>query len=146
MNPPDEHCTPLGTHLIHIDGDTLVLKARGTMTAKDVRMLLDWFVQIKQEHGALFVVYDGRQCTGFDAGARKVGSAERTNAAYADLRVAFGLPFTIRVLLNMVLYAQKAMFNRDVPVPVFEKEADAWAFFEKERARIRQEKGLQKAP
>jgi hypothetical protein len=144
-NEANDQFEPLGTHRIQIDGDTLVLVVRGTMTFDDMRRLLDHFAPIKREHGALFILYDGRQCTGMDLAARKLGSYGRPGDGEANLRVAFGLPFTVRVLLNMLLRAQKILFNRNVHVHVFEHEKEAWAFFKTERDKMRKELALKKS-
>ncbi len=133
----------MGGHLVHIDGDTLVLTARGTLTPDDMRQLLDHLARIKHEHGRLFVLYDGRLCTGFESGARKMASNARSSEADANLRVAFGVPFTVRVLLSMVLRAQKVLTNRDVTVHLFDKEIEARTFFETERANIRRKLGIE---
>jgi hypothetical protein len=145
MHDTDEHVSPIGNHLVHIDGDTLVLTARGVVTVDDMWELLDHQVRIKRNCGMVFVIYNGLQCTGIDAAARKLGSIERTGPANANLRVAFGLPFTVRVIVTMILRAQKVLRNRKVDVHVFEHEKEAWAFFETEREKIRKELGLKKS-
>jgi hypothetical protein len=137
MNPPENLCTPMGTHLVHIDGDSMLLIARGPLTERDMQQLLELYIRIKREHGLLFAIYDGRQCTGIESGARKMVSKFRVNAAEATLRVGFGLPFTVRVVLAMILRAQRALVNVDVAVHIFEHEHEAYAFFEAERARLR---------
>lgn len=143
-NQHDGHAIPMGTHLVHLDGDTLVLIARGTLSFDDMKGLLDHFVRIKREHGRLFVLYDGVECTGIDADARKLASQLRSEDANANLRVAFGVPFTIRVLANMIIRAQKVLTNRDVRLHLFDHENEARAFFEKERDQIRRALGVRK--
>ncbi len=138
MNPPENRCTPMGTHLVHIDGDSMLLIARGTLTEPDMQQLLELYIRIKREYGLLFAIYDGRQCTGIDSGARKLVSKFRVDVAEATLRVGFGLPFTLRVVLGMILRAQKALVNVDVAVHIFEHEREAYTFFEAERARLRE--------
>lgn len=139
MNPPKDRCTPLGTHSLHIDGDTVILITDGLLTHADMKELLDHFVRIKQEKGLLFVLYDGRRCTGLDSAARKLGSISRKVEGDANLRVAFGVPFAIRIILAMLIRAQKVLLNRDVHVHLFDGEQEAYAFFETERTRIRHE-------
>lgn len=135
---------PLGTHLLHIQGDTLELIARGTLTYGDLKDLLDHFVYIKRKYGMLFVIYNGTECTGFDPAAYKLGSHLRNDDADANLRVAFGVPFAIRVILNMINRAQRVLTNRDIQVPLFDHEKDARAFFEKEREKLRRELSVKK--
>jgi hypothetical protein len=142
MNEQDGRFAPLGQHLIHIEGDTLVMVLRGVLTGEDGRQLLDHFARIKREHGALFVIYDGRQCTSIDAAARRLATHNRSNDGYEDVQVAFGVPYAIRVLVNMILRAQKLLVNRDVMFHIFASEKEARAFVDKERARIHREKGL----
>lgn len=144
-NEPAGRPVPMGTHLVHIEGDTLMVTARDMITVDDMRQLLEHFIRIKREHGMLFVFYDGLQCTGIDAGARKIASQMRTEDSNANLRVAFGIPFTIRVLLSMIVRAQKVLANRDVNVQVFEHEKEARAYFEKERDRLRRELSAKKS-
>ena len=145
MSDQDEHFSPLGQHLIRVEGDTIIMTAKGNFTRDDMNVLLDHFVRVNKEHGLLFVLYDGRQSTGLDADARKLVSTERSGDADANLRIAFGLPFTVRVLLNMILRARRYLTNRDITVHLFDNEEEAYAFLEKERARIRREKGINKS-
>jgi hypothetical protein len=143
-NEPAKRSVPMGTHLVHIEGDTLELIARGTLTFDDMTALLEHFIGIKRKHGMLFVLYDGLECTGFDPTARKLASQLRSDEVNANLRVAFGVPFTIRVLLSMIVRAQKVLANRDIHVHVFDHEKEARAFFDKERERLRRELGSKK--
>lgn len=142
MNAQDERSVPLGQHSVHIDGDTLIMTARNVLTGEDMQQLLDHFARIKSEHGRLFVLYDGRRCTSLDAAARRVATRPRPYDAEADLRVVFGLPFAIRVILNMIIRARRILANLEITVHIFEHEKEAYAFFEKERARIRLKKGI----
>lgn len=128
---------PLGTHLIRIEGDSLEMTARGMLRGDDMREMFEHFVRIKREHGQLFVIYDGRESTGVDADARRVASQLRNEEANADCRVAFGISFTIRVILSMILRAQKVLSNRNINVHIFDGEEQARAFFDAERARLR---------
>ncbi len=142
MNEQDERFAPLGQHLIHAEGDTLLVAVRGVFTGEDGRLLLHHFTRIKRDHGALFVIYDGRQCTGIDATARKVATFNRAGEGYEDVQVAFGVPYAIRVIVNMIIRAQKLLINRDVTFHIFANEKEARAFIDKERVRIHREKGL----
>jgi len=128
---------PLGTHLIRIDGDSLEVTARGMLRGDDMRELFEHFVRIKREHGQLFVIYDGRESTGVDAEARRVASQLRNEEANATFRVAFGVSFSTRVLLSMILRAQRVLSNRNINVHIFDDEQQARAFFATERAKFR---------
>jgi hypothetical protein len=145
MNPPDGHLVPLGTHLIQVVEDTVSVTARGPITGDDMRALLDLFARVKRECGCLFNLYDARQCTGIDPEARKLASDQPSTNREADLQVVFGISFTIRVLLNMLIRAQKVLRDRKVNLYFFDGEIEARTFFEKERERIRREKALEKS-
>jgi hypothetical protein len=142
MSNQDERIVPMGQHVLRIDSDSLFLEARGTLTVSDMQVLIDHFGPIKRAFGILFVFYDGRKSTGIDPAARKLATTHRSDQTDADLRVAFGIPFGVRVLLNMILRAQKVLTHRDVSVHVFDKENDARTFFETEREKIRKKKGV----
>jgi hypothetical protein len=139
MDDPGVQLLPLGTHMLRIDGDSLELIARGSLNGDDMRELLERFAQIKRKHGQLFVIYDGRASTGVDAEARRVASRLRRDEADANLRVAFGISFTVRVIMLMILRAQSALLQRKINVHVFEDEQQARAFFNAERDKLRAE-------
>ena len=141
MNEQDERFRPLGTHLIHVDGDTLFLVARGSVTMQDMQNLLNLTGNIKREHGCLFVLYDARRSTGIDADARKLIANHAAKVEQADLEVAFGISFALRVILTMVVRAQKVLQSRTVNLHLFEKESEGRAFFEVTREKIRQKLG-----
>lgn len=140
MSEQDTRFRPLGTHLIHVDGDTVLLAARGSVTLEDMRDILDLTARVKRQHGCLFMVYDARRGTGIDPDARQLAATRATTNDEADLEVAFGISFTLRVLLKMVVHAQKVLRNRAVNLHLFDAEAEALAFLEIERGRIRRER------
>lgn len=137
MNPPEDRYEPLGTHLVHADGDTLRFIARGVLTGNDMRQILDLMERVRNEYGAVFIIHDSRRSTGLDSDARKLASSARTSNYETNLRVLFGVPFAMRVVLTMILHAHKLLGSRNVLVHVFDGEEEAWAFFEKERERLR---------
>lgn len=137
MSEADEPVTSLGTHQVHIDGDRIFLTIRGTLRAEDVQGLFRLAIHVKTEHPFAFFLYDGRQGTGIDPDARRAVSSEKSPRAQADLRVVFGLSFRVRMILNMLVRAQKALFNRDMRIHIFEHEKEAREFFEAECDRIR---------
>jgi hypothetical protein len=145
MNEQDERFAPLGRHLLRIDGDSVYMIGRGLVTRDDMRMLLEHFARIKQEYGRLFILYDARQCPGVDAEARKLAADQPTSKDEADLQVCFGMSFAIRVVLNMIVRAQKILRNRTVRFFMLENEKEALQFFESEREKIRQEKRIKKS-
>lgn len=134
---PHNEAIPMGTHLVHVDGDSLEVTARGQLTGDDMQQLFEHFARIKQKHGMLFVLYNGAQCTGLDEGARKLGSKLRGEETHSNLRVAFGLPFTVHVILNMILRAHMLLRGRTFAVHVFKQEHEARAFFVMEREKLR---------
>lgn len=131
------HEKALGTHWLRVEEDSLFLTLRGALTADDLRTLFEIAVHIKQKHNVVFFFYDGRQCTGMDANARKVLPKKELDDGGAILRVVFGIPFGLRVILNMVTHAQKALFKRDVRIHVFEHENEAREFFTQECQNLR---------
>lgn len=142
MNEQHERVTTLGKHQLITDGDSVFVIARGTVTLDDMRGFLNHFARIKQEYGCLFTFYDGRQSAGIDAEARKLATDQPKSNKEADLQVIFGVSFTVRVVLNMIVRAQKVLQNRRVQLHVFATENEARTFFDTERNRIRKELGV----
>lgn len=130
----------LGSHSYRIDGDTVYLVARGSLTLEDMRILLATYARIKRDHQCLFIFYDAREGTGIDKNAREYAASQPSSNQEANLQVAFGISFGLRVLINMMVRAQKALKRRVVEFHAFDAEAEARIFFEAERERIRQEK------
>jgi hypothetical protein len=145
MNEPLEHFVPLGTHLISVDGDTVCVVGQGTITRHDIRELLDILACVKREQGRLFLLYDSRQSTNIDHDARKLIANQRPTERRTDLQVGFGMSFTVRVLINMVVQAQNLLQKNPPRLYIFETEKEAREFFQKERDRIRRELGLEKS-
>lgn len=136
MKEVEENAIPLGTHLARIDGDRVFVKLRGRLTTEDVHGLFQLGMSVKRNNPHVFVLYDGKQGTGVDPDGRKAVPKEEREFV-ADLRVVYGLSFAARVILNMLVITQKALFNRDLHTHIFDDEKDARAFFEAESNRIR---------
>lgn len=134
----------LGTHLARIDGDRVFIQLRGKLTVDDIQRLFQLGVSVKKTNPHVFVLYDGQRGTGIDPEGRKSVPKEQRDFV-ADLRVVYGLSFAARIVLNMLVRTQKALFNRDLHTYVFDDEEDARDFFEKESNRIRNEKRVNKA-
>lgn len=130
---------PLGKHFVRVDGDSVYMRSHGMLMLDDLRELHRMFAAIRQEHGALFVFYDARKNTGIDSAARKAALIEHAAEVRADLQVAFGAPFVVRVLIEMIFKAQKLMQKDIIPFYMIETEEKAWEFFDSERDRIRRE-------
>ena len=137
MNEQDERFVPVGKHLLRIDDDSAYLIARDVLTADDMRVLLETFDRVAKESGGLFVLYDGTKCTGIDPAARKLAALERPTQREADLQVAFGVSFAIRIIVNMLIRAQALLRTRTVNLFILNSETEALAFFETEREKIR---------
>lgn len=136
MKEVEENAIPLGTHLARIDGDRVFVQLRGKLTTDDIHRLFQLGVSVKRNNPHVFVLYDGKQGTGIDSDGRKAVPREQREFV-ADLRVVYGLSFAARVILNMLVITQKALFNRDLHTHIFDDEKDARAFFEAESNRIR---------
>lgn len=126
----------IGTHLVHIDGDSLCVTTRGTLTLEDLKQLMEIQYRIKSTHGMIFALFDGRQGTGIDPDVRRYTVADRERYV-ADLYVAFGVPFALRIVINMMDRANALLGRKYSPLRSFDKEEDARRFFEEERARLR---------
>ncbi len=135
-NPPFE---PVGRHLVRFDRDTIFVVVRGSLTRSDVHELFAIYRQVQVEHGRLLILYDAREAGGIDADARQYAASVPATTKDADLQVVFGLSFGLRVVLNMVLRAQKLLRNRSGNFHIFDTEANARTFFDAECERIRQE-------
>lgn len=127
---------PLGTHLARVEGDRVFVQLRGKLTADDIQRLYELGVSVKKKNPHVFVLYDGQLGTGIDPDGRKSVPKEQREFV-ADLRVVYGLSFAARVILNMLVRTQKALFNRDLHTYIFNDEQSARTFFEQESHRIR---------
>lgn len=141
MNEAEAYERALGMHWLRVEGDSMFVTVRETLKAEDIRALFELADPIKRKYNRVFFVYDGRQCTGIEPAGRKVVPKVELDDAEAVLRVIFGISFPLRVVLNMLIRAQKALFKRDVRVHIFEGEDEALAFFDKERERLRKKFG-----
>lgn len=139
MAEADKRAFELGTHELLIEGDSIEWKVHGLLHAKDLEELIEHSIQVKRACKCVFVLYDARQCTGIDPSSRLwLSKAKRNTEAYADLRVAFGIPFGVRVVVNMILHTQRLLLGQPIEMHIFEDEAVARAFFVKERDRLRE--------
>ncbi|HMY20967.1 MAG TPA: STAS/SEC14 domain-containing protein [Polyangium sp.] len=136
MKEVEVNAMPLGTHLAYVDGDRVFVQLRGKLTVDDMQRLYELGVSVKKNNPHVFVLYDGQQGTGIDPDGRKSVPKEQREFV-ADLRVVYGLSFATRVILNMLVRTQKALFNRDLHTYIFDDEQSARAFFEEESRRIR---------
>lgn len=126
----------VGKHFVQIDGDSLCFITRGTLTLEDLKQLMEIQYRIKSTHGMIFALFDGRQGTGIDPDVRRYTVADRERYV-ADLYVAFGVPFALRIVINMMDRANALLGRKYSPLRSFDKEEDARRFFEEERARLR---------
>jgi hypothetical protein len=129
----------VGTHWVRVIGDSVFVTVVGMLTVDDMRALYNLAARVKEQHERVFFCYDGRQSTGIDPNARKIGAEGNPEKSTSDLRVIYGISFTMRVIVNMLVRTQKALLNRDIRVHIFKHEKDALEFFEKECARLRKE-------
>lgn len=136
----EEHATfqPIGKHLIRAEQDSVEVIVRGPLTIDDVRALFVVFGRVQSENGRLFILYDAREATGIDAAARQYAASFPSTTQEADLQVVYGLSFGLRVILNMVMRAQKLLRHRNANFHVADNEAAARALFETEREKLRQ--------
>ncbi|HRI69587.1 MAG TPA: hypothetical protein PK156_35390 [Polyangium sp.] len=126
-----------GAHRLRIKGDCAFVTVHGTLAVDDMQTILDCAARIKEKHKVAFFCYDGRKATGINADARKVAAKGDPEKSKADLRVIYGISFPLRVVVNMLVRTQKALFNREVHVHIFDEEKEALEFFEVESARLR---------
>lgn len=137
MNERVKDYTPLGTHSILVDGDCVYIVIRGTLTVPDLSELMALMTRVKRENGQLFVFYDARQATGIEPAARKNVIAQNSVDMQPAFQVIFGISFSLRALLSMIMRAQKLLRNFDVPLRIAESEEEARALFAQECARLR---------
>lgn len=129
--------TPLGKHFISVEGDSVLFVSGGPTTYSDMVQLLRAFSEVREKHHQLFVLYDSRKSTGMDPAARKLAMSAESAKVRADVQVSFGAPFAMRVMMNMFNRAWQ-LLGRDEPLlHAFDTEAEARAFFNAERARLR---------
>jgi hypothetical protein len=128
----------LGKHLVRVDGDSLYFVTRGVVILEELEQLVEIYRRIKREHRMLFVFLDGRHSDGLAPDVRRYSVADRDKVV-ADLQVAFGVPFALRVVLTMMDRANALLRRKNTPVHIFDTESEARSFFEKERVRLRRE-------
>jgi hypothetical protein len=125
-----------GTQEVRIDGDLVVMRSHGVTTLDDLLALTAICERVRREHGSLFMMYDSRDGAGFDRAARKAFMQPNSPTVRADATSAFGTTFAIRVLLSMLDRALVAFGKAPSGVVLFDTEAEALAYLEKERVRL----------
>jgi hypothetical protein len=125
-----------GTHEVRVDGDFVTMRSHGVTTLDDLRALTAICERVRHEHGSLFMMYDSREGAGFDREARKVLMQASPSDARPDATSAFGTKFAIRILLSMLDRALVAFGKAPSGVVIFDTEAEAVAYLEKERTRL----------
>lgn len=125
-----------GTHEVRVDGDFVIVRSHGVTTLDDLREQTAICARVKREHGALFMMYDSRDGTGFDREARKVLMQPTPSDLRADATTAFGTRFAIRILVGMLDRALVAFGKAPSGVVIFDTEEEALAHLEKERVRL----------
>ena len=139
MNETDQGLVPIGKHLVRFDGDSVHFLSRGVLNLDEFKMLLEHYARIRREHGMLFVFFDSRKSAGMDPSVRNFNPGIDRSHYIADLQVAFGASFALRVILSMMNRANDLLRRKVTPIQIFENEPEAWAFFQKERERLRKE-------
>lgn len=135
-----EPFVPLGAHRVQVDGDSVYIVANGLFTMADMHETLALFARVKAQHGQLFAVYDAREATGIEPEARKYAAEQPKSNKPADLQIVITRSFALRILLTMVLRAQRLLRNRIIVMYFVETPEEARALLHTERARIRREK------
>ncbi len=141
MNENDDDLIPIGKHRIRIDGDSVYFLSRGILTFEEFKLLMQHYARIRSEYGMLFVFFDSRGSTGMEPSVRNFNPHDDRKLYVADLQVAFGGSFALRVMLTMMNRANNILRRHRTPIQMFEQEDEAWQFFQNERERIRKEFG-----
>ena len=127
---------PVGDHSVRIEGDIVFVRAKGVVKIEDMMQFLRVQAQVKRERGVVFVLYDSRENTGLEPGARKYANDHGEADSRANAAASFGAPFGMRVLVNMMNRALVMLRKDGAPVQLFDTEAQARQYIEAERARL----------
>ena len=134
----DDGFTQLGTgkHEVRVVGDFVTMRSHGLTMLEDFQALMATCARVKREHGSLFVMYDSRDGAGIDRSARKALLQPAPDELRADATAAFGTKFSSKIILNMLDRALVAFGKNPSGVSIFDTEAEALAYIEKERVRL----------
>lgn len=126
----------IGTHLLRIEGDTVLTRYVGVPKYEDICSIHAEFDRVLDEQGRLFVINDMHQSGLPSAETRRFIATWGATHAVAGV-ANFGASLTIRVLQELILRAM-ALVGKKPPVEVVhcDSEADAFAWIAVRRRQL----------
>ncbi len=118
----------IGTHRLHIEGDTVLTRWIGTPSLDDVRQIHEQIERVIAEHGRVFLMNDMRQSGIPSAQTRQWIAKCALNLPVTGI-VNFGASLPIRVLQTLILRASALLGSQPSLELVHcgsEAEAFAW--------------------
>ena len=134
----DDGFTSMGdTVRVRVEGDLVFIRNYRVMTLVDLHALIDVYKRVHREQGSLFVMFDCTRSEGMERAARQALSDSQSKEAFVNATAIFGAPFAIRTLANMMDRALVGLGKRSTGIKFFEGEAQARAYLQKERERLK---------
>ncbi len=127
----------IGTHLVRIDGDTVLTRYVGVPKYEDVCNIHAEFDRVLNEHGRLFVINDMHQSGLPTAETRKFIATWGATHAIAGV-ASFGASIAIRALHALIFRAMALVGKKPTIEAVHcDNEADAFAWIAARRSHLR---------
>lgn len=128
----------IGTHSFDMDGDILCLTIRGEMTPEDARHELALLAKLCDEQGYALVLVDLTHSTGMKPEARR-SLAEWNRAPTRQATAFYGATLAARATAALLMNAKALVSQHRPSYMFFETEAQARAWLDDERVRLRPE-------
>jgi len=122
---------------VRVEGDLVFIRNYRVMTLVDLEAIIEVYKRVHREHGALYVMFDCTRSEGMERAARRALTDSQSKDAFVNATAIFGAPFAIRTLANMIDRALVGLGKRSIGIKFFETEAQARAYLQKEKERLK---------
>jgi predicted Ser/Thr protein kinase len=123
--------------VIRIQGDVVFVRNQGETTVEDLHVIFQAYSLVRQKHGHVLALYDGRGGTSMSSDARReIIASARMPERVANASATFGAPFAMRALMKMLDRALMTLRGRSLGIVLFATEEEARAYLDNERRKL----------